>query len=85
MEECIICFEERNEFMFYQCTHKVCKQCFPKIQSCPICQTPNDLIIEVYMPVENTTRYRFNTYNLVRCVGSCLLIFGLSIYFYNHT
>jgi hypothetical protein len=37
MEECMICFSDTNEFMFYPCTHKVCKECFGKLNKCPLC------------------------------------------------
>lgn len=38
MEECIICFEETENFMFFPCQHKVCRICFPKLERCPLCQ-----------------------------------------------
>ena len=38
-EECIICFEETEDFMFFPCQHKVCPVCFPKLHQCPLCQT----------------------------------------------
>lgn len=37
-EECIICFEETEEFLFFPCQHKVCSTCFPKLHQCPLCQ-----------------------------------------------
>jgi hypothetical protein len=39
LEECIICFEETDNFMFFPCIHKVCPLCFPKLIRCPICQS----------------------------------------------
>ena len=52
MEECMICFEETNEFMFYPCTHKVCKPCFDKLNKCPLCNETH-IYIE---PSESETR-----------------------------
>ena len=41
MEECIICFEEQESFIFFHCKHKVCNVCFPLLVSntnrCPLC------------------------------------------------
>jgi hypothetical protein len=39
MEECFICFEETDHFVEFECSHKVCTTCFPKLRSplCPIC------------------------------------------------
>ena len=37
MEECIICFEETNQFVFFPCAHKVCAQCHKQISRCPLC------------------------------------------------
>ena len=82
MEECIICFEETREFIFYSCTHKVCTNCYPKITNCPICNTPRQLEIIVH-PVQNTTVTHIHTYNIIRCVGSFLLITIFVLYFYN--
>ena len=45
MEECIICFDETNEFIFYSCSHKVCANCYPKLKKCPLCKTPIEIIV----------------------------------------
>jgi hypothetical protein len=37
MEECIICFEETTQFVFFPCAHKVCAECRKQIHRCPIC------------------------------------------------
>lgn len=49
MEECIICFEERESIAF-PCTHKVCIVCYPKLKRCPLCN------YEVVVFVPNTPR-----------------------------
>ena len=36
MEECIVCFEEREPIAF-PCGHKVCAVCYPKLKRCPLC------------------------------------------------
>ena len=41
MEECIICFDEKDSFTFFPCKHKVCNVCFPLLientNRCPLC------------------------------------------------
>jgi Zinc finger, C3HC4 type (RING finger) len=37
MEECIICFEDRKDFVPFPCAHKVCVICYPKLNRCPLC------------------------------------------------
>jgi hypothetical protein len=37
-EECMICFEEKSDFVIFSCKHKVCVICYPKIpRRCPLC------------------------------------------------
>jgi len=87
MEECIICFEETTEFMFYNCVHKVCTHCYPKIKNCPMCNTPKTLQIEVQIvqPINQITTVRQinSTYNFIRCFGSILIVGAFGLYFYN--
>jgi hypothetical protein len=81
MEECIICFDETSEFIFYSCTHKVCANCYPKITNCPMCNTPREIV--VVQPVNITTVPEIHTtYNIIRCVGSFLIITIFVLYFY---
>jgi hypothetical protein len=84
MEECIICFDETNEFIFYSCTHKVCAKCYPKITNCPMCNTPREL--QIVVPTQNTATNVpeiHTTYNIIRCIGSFLIITIFALYFYN--
>ena len=39
MEECMICFDliQPTEFITFSCKHKVCRQCYPKLTHCPLC------------------------------------------------
>jgi hypothetical protein len=84
MEECIICFEETSKFMFYTCAHKVCNNCYPKIRTCPICNTPRESEIIIIHPrhtiyVEDTRR----TYNFILCISTILITSFIALYFYN--
>jgi len=42
MEECIICLEEKDDFVFFPCKHKICEVCYPVFitysDKCPLCQ-----------------------------------------------
>lgn len=51
MEECIICFEER-ELIAFPCAHKVCVVCYPKLKRCPLCNYE----VVVFVPNTPTTR-----------------------------
>jgi len=41
MEECIICFDETDQFIVFICNHKTCEKCYPLIMeqrpNCPLC------------------------------------------------
>ncbi len=41
MEECIICFDETDDFIVFICNHKTCNKCYPLIMeqrpNCPLC------------------------------------------------
>ena len=41
-DECIICFDEPEQFIFLPCTHKLCPRCKELLEQrkCPICNTP---------------------------------------------
>jgi hypothetical protein len=80
MEECIICFEETSEFNFYRCTHKVCKQCYPRIKTCPICNTPRETVIVI----ESTTRVEYSTYKCIVFIGSFLLCSSVFLFSLTH-
>lgn len=88
MEECIICFEETTDFSFYRCAHKVCSTCYPKIKTCPICNTPRETEIIIIPPSSNIrVEYVISTYDLIRNIvlfvflsGICLLAFKMFFY-----
>lgn len=37
VEECIVCLDEQAT-TFFQCGHRVCGQCSPKLKQCPFCR-----------------------------------------------
>jgi len=85
MEECIICFEETNDFIFYICAHKVCSKCYPRIKTCPICNTPRERQLEIVIHRTEVSEIRTtaSTYRMMVWIGTCLLIGALGVYFYN--
>lgn len=56
MEECIICFEETTQFVFFPCAHKVCSECHKRLQKCPLCNYTVDLEIQLVQP-RQTQKY----------------------------
>ena len=73
MEECIICFEETEKFMFFSCRHKVCPICFPKLNRCPLCQ---EYIITIEVPTR-PTNYRNLCYSFALMIGLVVSCFHL--------
>jgi hypothetical protein len=68
MEECIICFEETDKFTKFNCDHKVCTVCFPKLTQCPLCR---DFVITIQTPNQ---RERSNRPEFCQLVFSMLVI-----------
>ena len=82
MEECIICFDETTEFMFYRCAHKVCAKCYPKIKTCPVCKTPLEIV--VVQPRQTTVVSGSVAYKLICCTTTvCFILLSLYIFFGN--
>ena len=81
MEECIICFEETTEFMFYRCAHKVCTKCYLKIKTCPMCKTPLEIV--VVQPTQTVVSGN-GSYKLICCtISACIILLSLYIYYGN--
>ena len=91
MDECIICLEEKEEFVFFVCKHKVCNLCFPILltysDKCPLCQRSiqPQIIIHPVEPQEMVTIHQYRTiqtYYLDACkLYICLgMVFGFVIY-----
>jgi hypothetical protein len=84
MDECIICFEETADFSFYRCAHKVCNNCYAKLNKCPICNTPRESEIIIIRPQIEQAGQVITTYNFIKLIGSFLLLSSLTFYFYKH-
>ena len=84
MEECIICFEEKDNFRFYSCTHKVCEACYLKINQCPLCQAYKLIDVVVVQPTNRPVNRPavYGTYILIKCVFVCLVFTIITLYFY---
>ena len=67
MEECIICFEETDQFITFECcNHKTCAVCYPLIINntgkCPICQREiihisNARLVETHLNIQREINY----------------------------
>jgi hypothetical protein len=83
MEECIICFEETDKFITFNCCdHKTCMVCYPLIINntgkCPICQREiihikNAQIIERHVNIQREINY---------CKMGCITFMITIIIFY---
>jgi hypothetical protein len=82
MEECIVCFDETDEFIFYTCTHKLCINCYRRLNNCPLCQANKPLEIVIHTS-SNTVTSIFTTYIIIKCIGIFFLIATVFIYLYN--
>ena len=62
-EECIICYYNKNinEYIIFDCNHKVCIDCYVKLNKCPICLRPfnnRPLTIQSNIMSSNTSTTR---------------------------
>lgn len=53
LEECMICYEETDKYIFFSCNHKVCPVCFPKLHECPLCQSSNKVKVRTTIEIRN--------------------------------
>jgi hypothetical protein len=81
MEECIICFEEKEPVAF-PCAHKVCVVCYPKLKRCPLCNYE----VVVFVPNTPTTHFvelRQNQFDrdtrILQCVCGFILLCIISL------
>lgn len=82
MEECIICLDEKESFIFFPCNHKVCDNCFPLLVSttnkCPLCNTTITIETESYItiqPVHERPAYRLDMCKIgMIIIGSLFII-----------
>ena len=80
MEECIVCFEERDPIAF-PCGHKVCGVCYPKLKRCPLCNyeviipiTPR--VSRVHVETRPYSHARETTYLQFAC---CFMLLGIIV------
>jgi hypothetical protein len=88
-EECIICFNETDNFMIFTCKHKSCHKCLPRLlqysNKCPICE--KDIVQIIDMPYviipQNQTIYDMNTQNNVQCfkIFCIFVVIGFIIFY----
>jgi len=62
MEECIICFEERTNYVTFPCHHKVCAVCYPKLTRCPLCNRSLVQDVQIIIPSYSTPSYSAPSY-----------------------
>lgn len=71
MEECMICLEEKENFVVFSCKHKTCTECFPMLlmysTPCPVCEQP------ITINVPNSNPHPSN------CMEYCKIGTGISI------
>jgi len=88
MEECIICFEETDNFMIFTCSHKMCHKCLNNFLKysiqCPVCE---HVIVRPYVVIPRAqgiidTSNR-SVQNHKACIQICCVAFIFSfIIFY---
>lgn len=85
MEECIICFEETDHFITFECcNHKTCAVCYPLIINntgkCPICQREiiqitNARLIQTHLNIQRVIHYFY-------CKMCCITFMFTILMFY---
>jgi hypothetical protein len=81
MEECIVCFEEREPIAF-PCGHKVCAVCYPKLKRCPLCNyevipfTPRVSRAHHIIEMRTYSHVRDTTYLQFAC---CFILLGIIV------
>ena len=81
MEECMVCFEERQDFKSYSCNHKLCSECYNKINNCPLCKS-HKIEVVIIQPTTVVTSVQ-TTYNSLKCLICVMLTTLIFLYFYN--
>jgi hypothetical protein len=75
MPECMVCLEDKADYVVLPCSHELCTACFPKVQDqyseCPLCQQPFLMDTKV-----EDTRVLICA-NLLACSCGIALIFGM--------
>jgi len=75
MEECMICFDEKETFIFFPCNHKVCHVCFPLLVSytnkCPLCNAIIEPLNELDSSFQLIVQPEIVPTLYIRCLNSC--------------
>ena len=88
MEECIICFEETDNFMIFTCKHKMCHTCLNQFikhsTQCPVCE---HVIIKPYVVIPrpygllDTSARSIKNYNACIQIGCVFFVFSFLIFY----
>lgn len=87
MEECIICFDEKDTFVFLPCAHKICAECKEHLEQkkCPICNNPftNEPPIQNVQENQNiripSIVHQYTLESCSRGITFCLLSFSVFV------
>jgi hypothetical protein len=82
-EECIICFDETEHFVFLPCAHKLCPRCKELLEQrkCPVCNTPFEEPQHVTrIEIRRNTVVMNSTFN--NSSTKCIIFILLSFLFY---
>ena len=98
MEECMICFDEKEMFIFFPCNHKVCNVCFPLLVSytnkCPLCSTIiepfNEPEFQIIVQSENNIPVYISRLEICKLycmvfICSCIVIYMFSLIIHYHS
>ena len=93
MEECMICLDEKEMFIFFPCNHKVCNDCFPTLVSytnkCPLCckiiEPFNETETEFQLVVQpvNTIPLYISRLEIVKLYCMVFICFGIITYMFS--
>lgn len=84
MEECVICFDETDQFIVFVCKHKTCRKCYPLIMeqrpNCPLCNRSllPHTTIQIRSPEPQATIHYFSQNKCNLCfylIVICVVIF----------
>ncbi len=84
MDECIICFEETNNFVMFPCHHKVCVVCYPQLTRCPLC---NQEIVLTISHQAHTSPVQLQSYisryTSIQMVCYLIILFSILLFLFN--
>jgi hypothetical protein len=83
--ECIICFEDYNDIIIFDCSHTICLVCYEKILNsnnpkCPVCRSDIDIINNIINNnIIEETQTDTNNYKLIFYVILIIIIISLFV------